>query len=177
MPNAFAHIELATDDVKAAKKFYKSLFDWNLNDLPAMSYTMIDVGGGTGGGMAKKQMPEQPTAWLPYVEVADVKKTLAKAAKAGAKVVLDYQEIGEMGAIGVFVDPMGAGLGIWQKGAGAPPPPATKTKASKKSVKAKAPAEKPVAKKASAAKAAPAKAPAGKAAPAKGSAKKASKKR
>ncbi len=113
MGNPFAHIELATDDLRAAKKFYKSLFDWKLADIPQMDYTMIDVGKGTGGGMTLKQMPGQPTAWLPYVEVADVKRSLAKAVKAGGKVVVDYTEIGEMGAIGVLIDPAGAAIGVW----------------------------------------------------------------
>jgi uncharacterized protein len=137
MPNSFAHIELSTDDVKAAKKFYKSVFDWKLEDMPGMGYTMIDVGKGTGGGMQAKQMPQQPTAWLPYVEVDDVKKSLAKAQKAGASVIVDYQEIGDMGAIGIFTDPNGAALGIWA---------AAKKPAKKKTVK-KAAAKKGGAKK------------------------------
>ena len=84
MGNPFVHIELSTGDLAKAKKFYKAVFDWKISDIPKMDYTMIDVGKGTGGGMQKKQMAEQPTAWLPYVEVADVKKSLAKATKAGA---------------------------------------------------------------------------------------------
>ncbi len=144
----FAHIELSTDDLAKAKKFYKSVFDWNLADLPEMGYTMINVGSGTGGGMTKKQMPEQPTAWLPYVQVDDVKKTIAKAAKGGARVVVAYQDIGNMGAIGVFVDPSGAALGVWQAGASAAPPPAEKpvkkapTKKAPTKKAPKAPAEK-----------------------------------
>lgn len=116
MANGFAHIELNTGDLKVAKKFYRSLFDWKLSDMPGMDYTMIDVGkGGVGGGMQVKPMAEAPTQWVPYVQVDDVKKILAKAAKGGANVVLDYTEIGEMGAIGVFVDPAGATLGVWQQ--------------------------------------------------------------
>lgn len=137
MPNAFAHIELNTDDVPKAKKFYKALFNWNIRDMPEMRYTLIDVGGGTGGGMQQKPMPEAPTAWLPYVQVDDVKKTIAKAHKAGAAIALDYMDIGDMGAIGVFIDPSGAALGVWQAG------PAATKKVSKK----KAPAKKAVAKK------------------------------
>jgi uncharacterized protein len=113
MANAFAHIELNTEDLAAAKAFYKKVFDWKLSNLAG--YTMIDVGRGTGGGMTKKQMKEQPTAWLPYVEVADVAATLQKAEKAGARVVVEPTDIGDMGAIGVFVDPTGAGLGVWSK--------------------------------------------------------------
>jgi hypothetical protein len=176
MPNPFAHIELSTDDVKKAKKFYQAVFAWKLNDMPAMAYTMIDVGGGVGGGMQKKPMPEAPTAWLPYVQVDDVKATMAKAIKGGGSAVLPFQEIGEMGAIGIFVDPAGAMLGLWEAGKAAPaaPPPAAKKaaapakkKAPAKKAAAAAPAKKASAKKAAAPAPAPAKkAPAKKAAPA-----------
>ena len=170
MPNPFAHVELATDDVKKAKKFYSAVFAWKLSDMPAMNYTMIDVAGGTGGGMMKKMAPEAPTGWLPYVIVDSVKATLAKAVKGGASVVQDYQEIGEMGAIGIFKDPTGAVLGIWEsKGPAAAPPPAPEAKPAKKASPKKAVAkdpEPPAAKKAAPpAKKAPAKkAPAKKAA-------------
>ncbi len=129
--NAFVHTELSVDDVGAAKKFYKKLFDWKLADMgPEMgNYTMVDVGKrASGGGMTAKMMPNQPTAWLPYVEVDSVKKTMAKAVKAGAKAVVPFQEIGEMGAIGVFVDPQGATLGVWELAK----KPAKKAKKSKK---------------------------------------------
>ena len=115
MPNAFVHIELNTDDVAKSKKFYKSLFKWKLGAMGP--YTMIDVGrekGAAGGGMQKKPMPEAPTMWLPYVEVDNVKKTMAKARKLGADVKVEYMEIPDMGAIGVFVDPSGAGIGVWE---------------------------------------------------------------
>jgi uncharacterized protein len=178
MPNPFAHVELNTDDVKKAKKFYQAVFAWKLTDLPNMGYTMIDVGGGAGGGMQKKPMAEAPPAWLPYVQVDDVKATMAKAIKAGATPALEYQDIGDMGAIGIFIDPAGAALGVWASKAPAaapPPPPAPAKKAAAKApAPAPAPAKKPSAKKAPA-KAAPApakKAPA-KAAPAPAPAKKA----
>ncbi|HKA86627.1 MAG TPA: VOC family protein [Haliangiales bacterium] len=120
MPNAFVHIELNTDDVAKAKKFYSSVFDWKLQDVPAMGYTMLDVGKGVGGGMQKNPMPAGPNHWLAYVEVADVKKTVAKARAAGANVFVDYKDIPGMGALGIFSDPSGAVLGVWQP---APKPP------------------------------------------------------
>ena len=118
MPNPFAHIELTTSDLAAAKKFYKKLFDWKLTDMPMDQgpvYTMIAPGKGAGGDMQAKPMPEAPVTWLPYVEVDSVKRTLAKAEKAGAKVVLPAMDIGSNGIIGVFVDPTGASLGVWTK--------------------------------------------------------------
>jgi predicted enzyme related to lactoylglutathione lyase len=118
MGNDFSHCELSTGDVAAAKKFYKSLFAWKLNQLGAEmgNYVLIDTGSKvSGGGMAGKMMPEQPTAWMPYVTVESVKKSIAKAEKLGAKIVLAYQPIPGNGAIGVFIDPTGAGLGVWEK--------------------------------------------------------------
>ena len=163
MPNPFAHIELSTDDVKKAKKFYQAVFAWKLSDMPAMDYTMIDVGGGVGGGMQKVQMPGQPSAWLPYVKVDDVKATMAKAIKGGAKPMLPFQEIGDMGAIGIFIDPSGAYLGLWEENkSAAPPTPAAEKPASP--AKKKAPAKKAAAPAPAPAKKAAAPAPAKKAA-------------
>ena len=166
MPNPFAHVELSTDDVKKAKKFYAAVFAWKLDDLPAMSYTMIDVSGGVGGGIQKKQAAEQVPAWLPYVQVDDVKATMAKVVKAGGKAMLDYLEIGDMGSIGIFADPQGAALGVWA-GKEAPvdePAPVSEKKVAKKSPAKAAPAKAaPTSKKATAAASKKAPAPAQKA--------------
>ena len=132
MANAFAHCELSTTDVAQSKKFYNSVFSWKLSDVKGMPYTMIDVGTGVGGGMQKVMMPGQPTAWMPYVQVDDVKKSLAKVKKAGGKVVVDFQSLGEMGALGVFVDPAGAALGIWESAKKAPKKAAAKKVAARK---------------------------------------------
>ena len=145
MPNPFAHIELTTDNLKAAQKFYGKVFAWNLKEMPGMNYTMIDVGGGTGGGMQLRPMPEAPTGWMPYVQVDDVKATVAKAIKAGATAMLPYQEIGEMGSIGVFADPSGSVIGVWAERKAVASAPATAKKAAGKKApakKASAPAKK-----------------------------------
>ncbi len=131
MGNPFCHIDLTTGDPAAAKKFYKRLFDWKLTDYPEMHWTGIDVGEGVGGGMGGKQSPEQPTAWTPYVAVSDVKKTIAKAKKAGATIVMEYMPISNMGALGIFIDPQGATIGVWETAKGA-------AKSSKKKAKKKA---------------------------------------
>ena len=148
MPNPFVHVELATDNVGEAKRFYSALFKWKLTDNqmgPDMVYTMIDVGTGTGGGMMKKPMPQAPTQWLTYVEVDDVGKTIAKARDLGATIVVENQPIPNMGAFGIFVDPTGAALGVWQPAARpaavAASKPAARKPAAKPKPKAKAKAK------------------------------------
>jgi uncharacterized protein len=131
MGNPFVHIELTTGDVATARRFYKKVFDWKLTPNPAMGgWTGIDVGKGVGGGIGAKQTPDEPTAWTAFVAVADVKKTIAKAKKAGATIVVPYMPIADFGALGVFVDPTGATLGVWEEAKKAP----AKKKASAKKV-------------------------------------------
>ena len=150
MPNPFVHVELATGDIPATKKFYRKIFDWKLQDTkmgPGMTYTMLDVGKGVGGGMMKKSMPEAPAQWLSYVEVEDVAKTIAKARKLGASIVVESQDVMGMGTLGIFVDPTGAMLGIWQPAKKAPARKAPAQKAPAQKAPAQKAAAKPAKKK------------------------------
>jgi predicted enzyme related to lactoylglutathione lyase len=77
MANPFVHVELNTTDPDKAKAFYRELFTWTMDDMqmgPDMTYTMIQPGEGTGGGLMKQPMPGAPSAWLAYVDVDDVKR-------------------------------------------------------------------------------------------------------
>src|SRR5436190_1779967 len=91
MANPFVHVELNTQDLDKAKKFYGQLFDWKLKDEEMGAtgrYTMIDPGHGTGGGMLKHPDPGSPSMWLAYVDVDDVaaytKKAVALPPRAAA---------------------------------------------------------------------------------------------
>src|SRR2546429_9941907 len=87
MANPFVHVELATTDLDKAKSFYRSLFDWQLQDMDmggGMSYTMIGVGEGTGGGMMKDPMPGAPPGGVAYVLVGDVTSGAGEGKTPGA---------------------------------------------------------------------------------------------
>lgn len=118
MANPFVHVELNTTDLSKAKDFYGKLFDWKLEDMPmgAMgTYTTIGVGGGTGGGMMTHPMPGQPSFWLSYVNVDDIKAATAKAKSLGANIIRDVTPVAEMGWLSILMDPTGAVLGLWQE--------------------------------------------------------------
>jgi uncharacterized protein len=116
MYNDFCHMELNTDDLGRAKKFYSTIFSWKMEDQetgPGQMYTMIQPGSGPGGGMMLKPMPEAPNMWMVYVQVENIDETLAKVTRTGGKVIMPRTPIGAMGHIGVIQDPSGAHLGIW----------------------------------------------------------------
>ena len=117
MANPFVHVELHTNDVPRAREFYSKLFGWKLQDVPmpgGKTYTMIDVGGGTGGGMMQSPMPGTPPQWLAYVGVDDVRASTKKAKDLGAKIVADEMEVGEYGTMSVVTDPTGATIALWE---------------------------------------------------------------
>lgn len=114
MANPFVHVELATNDLPRAKEFYRKLFDWKLEDVPEMDYTMIDVGEGTGGGMMKNPVPESPSHWLAYVLVDDAAAATEKAKSLGATICKEVTEIPDFGWFSVIMDPTGASLALWQ---------------------------------------------------------------
>jgi uncharacterized protein len=114
MANPFVHVELNTTDLGKAKEFYGQLFDWKLEDVPNMGYTMIKVGEGTGGGMMTHPVPGAPSAWLAYVMVDDVNASTAKAKSLGATVLRDTTEIPGVGWFSIFTDPTGAVLALFK---------------------------------------------------------------
>jgi predicted enzyme related to lactoylglutathione lyase len=119
MPNPFVHVELNTTDLAKAKEFYGQLFAWKLDDQPIgeMTYTMIDVGEGTGGGMMSMPMPGVPSMWLPYVFVDDINAATEKARSLGGEIVREVMEVPGYGWLSIIKDPTGAGLGLWKNAA------------------------------------------------------------
>jgi predicted enzyme related to lactoylglutathione lyase len=144
MKTKIEHIELSTDDPNLARDFYSQLFGWKIEAMPnpdaSGEYLMFRTENG-GGGITGKMMPEQPTAWMPYVTVASVQATLDAATRLGGGTILPFTPIGEMGAIAVVRDPTGAAIGVWETAQ----KPAPAAKAKKPAAKAK-PAKKPAAK-------------------------------
>ena len=114
MANPFVHVELMTSDVARAREFYSGLFDWKLEEIPGMDYTMINVGEGTGGGMRKSVQPDSPSCWMAYVLVDDAAVATEKARALGATICRGVTEIPGMGWFSVISDPTGATLALWQ---------------------------------------------------------------
>lgn len=50
MKNLFHWVEIRTRDLEKAKKFYQSLFDWEITGEKDEKYWLIDLGGGTTWG-------------------------------------------------------------------------------------------------------------------------------
>jgi predicted enzyme related to lactoylglutathione lyase len=151
----FSWHELATTDWRAALTFYQRLFGWeetsSMDMGPEMgTYQMYGRKGQTLGGMytKPKQMPG-PAFWLPYIKVADARKTAATTTSLGGKLVNGPMQVPGGDWVATAMDLQGAVFAVHS----VTPKPAAKEPAA-----GKAAAKKAAPKKAAPKKAAPQKA-------------------
>lgn len=117
MANPFVHVELTTHDLPKAKQFYSALFGWKLQDMPmadGKTYTTINVGDGTGGGMMAAPDSGIPPHWLPYVAVDDLAASTTLAKALGATMIMENIPVADYGKFTIFKDPTGAVIAMWQ---------------------------------------------------------------
>ncbi|MEW2418739.1 VOC family protein [Streptomyces sp. NPDC046866] len=114
--------ELYTGDVGAAADFYRSVFGWEINEMPfeGGSYTMVKPAGAADeeafGGLVPiaadpVEDAERPY-WTPYFEVADCDVTAASAEEAGGKVRLSPVFMEGVGRFAKLADPYGARFAV-----------------------------------------------------------------
>lgn len=136
-PGRVSWHELMTTDQRKAADFYRRLFGWEkigeFDMGPGGSYYEFGQNAKMYGGIFNRppEMANVPPFWLTYIFVSDLKASLERAKKAGAKVVNGPMDIPGGGSIVVLADPQGAGIALhsdkpWTKTAR----PAAKAKAS-----------------------------------------------
>jgi hypothetical protein len=114
-------VDLATDDPRAAQRFYSDLFGWRMevNDDPQYGgYAIGHIDAGQTAGIGGKQDPSQPSVWSLYIGSDDLDGLAGRFAESGGTVVAPPFDVGDQGRMAVFQDPSGASLSAWQ-GSGA----------------------------------------------------------
>lgn len=108
--------ELATTEADAAFDFYAALLGWEKlveHDMGPMGMYLIFGRNGMQLGGIYKKMPEQPgPAWLGYVRVKDVDKTVKKVTSAGGTLINGPMDVPGGDRIAQFLDPHGAMFAI-----------------------------------------------------------------
>jgi predicted enzyme related to lactoylglutathione lyase len=117
------HFEIPADDVGRAKEFYSSIFDWQLQEMPGMDYTLVQT-----VDVDDQQMPAEPgaingglmqrTAETPApvitIDVDAIDDALKKIEAGGGRVVAPRTEIPGMGAFAYFKDTEDNVIGLWE---------------------------------------------------------------
>ena len=115
------HVEIPTSNAPESAKFYSTLFGWNMQHEPEMDYWMFDSEPNHGGGFIKVGEPSgqggpvtKPGDVLVYVYTEDLDASLAQAEQLGGSIEAARTEIPGMGWYGVFRDPTGNRIGLFQ---------------------------------------------------------------
>jgi predicted enzyme related to lactoylglutathione lyase len=120
--------ELATTDAGAAMEFYSNLFGWDQiaeHDMgPAGMYTIFGRNGRQLGGIYKKMEGQPGPAWLGYVRVKDLDKTIKKVKYAGGTLINGPMDVPGGDRIAQFLDPQGAAFAVHVVAADLQPPAA-----------------------------------------------------
>jgi predicted enzyme related to lactoylglutathione lyase len=80
-PGTFSWIDLQTDDLDGAKRFYGDLFGWDYDDIPigdGAVYSMAQLQGRRVAGLGERQDESIPPHWNCYVTVADADASAAR---------------------------------------------------------------------------------------------------
>jgi len=121
------HFEIPVDDAAKAKEFYRSAFDWQLEDADmgggniytTVTTTPIDEQsrlptepGAINGGLMQRT-PETPAPVI-TIGVDAIDDALKKVEAGGGSIVQPRTEISNMGAFAYFKDSEGNVLGLWE---------------------------------------------------------------
>lgn len=117
MGQPVAHFEFWSEDPAQLANFYTKAFDWNINHIEEMNYRMVESGGegGIGGGIMTPQKGPWPGNMTLYIAVDDLDTFKERITAGGGKIVVERQEVPDVGAFALFEDPDGRVLGIWQR--------------------------------------------------------------
>jgi uncharacterized protein len=121
------HFEIPVDDRERAKEFYRSAFDWQLDDADMGGgniYTTVITApideqsrmptepGAINGGLMQRT-PDTPAPVI-TIGVAGIDDALKKVEAGGGSVVQPRTEIPNMGAFAYFKDSEGNVVGLWE---------------------------------------------------------------
>jgi len=120
------HFEIPADDEERARKFYGSVFDWELNAADMGGGNMYTTAqtvaidekrrptepGAINGGIMKRSS-DTPTPVI-TIQVDAIGDSLKKVEAAGGSTIQPRTEIPEMGAFAYFKDSEDNVMGLWE---------------------------------------------------------------
>jgi predicted enzyme related to lactoylglutathione lyase len=110
----FVWHDLTSTDVEKAKSFYTKLLGWTIEVWKPgeVDYPTISSGGQMHGGFGPARDGE-PSHWLGHVLVDNVDEAVARAEKAGGKILAPPMDIPDVGRMSVIADPQGAAFSVF----------------------------------------------------------------
>ena len=113
---AVCHVELTSSDLAATRKFLETVFGWKFKKEemgPGMEYWTFEASNGPGGGLMGPMEGRDPGT-LNYILVDSVDAAVKKIKASGGKILMDKQEIPNVGWFATYMIPGGVAQAIYQ---------------------------------------------------------------
>lgn len=104
-PRPLVHFEIEATDADRLRAFYGQLFNWNVGDGPIMRIPP-GIGGPEPGPAGHIRQGERSRVTL-YIQVADLRTSLAKAVELGGVVLTEPFDIPGGPTLAAIADPEG----------------------------------------------------------------------
>lgn len=113
-PAGISYLRIPARDPQATARFYEAVFGWNVDaDRPDPSFE--DGTGHVIGHISTEHEAAGEAGIRPYVYVESVDDALGAVSANGGRVVIQAYAEGDLW-VGVFEDPAGNVVGVWQRG-------------------------------------------------------------
>jgi predicted enzyme related to lactoylglutathione lyase len=114
-------VDTSQPDPADAARFYSGLFGWQTEDaMPpdaGAHYYMARIDGRDAAAISSQSPGAPPQAmWNTYIRVESADDAAARVREAGGRVLSEPFDVFDSGRMGVFADPEGAVLCVWQPG-------------------------------------------------------------
>jgi predicted enzyme related to lactoylglutathione lyase len=118
------HFHIPVDDMVRAKKFYKSIFGWEIKETGmGMDYQLVTTvavdekgmqrePGAINGALYLREKPEECPAIV--INVPSIDEDLKKIEKAGGRVIWPKSPVGDFGFYAQVADTEGNVVGLWE---------------------------------------------------------------
>jgi uncharacterized protein len=120
------HFEIYGEKPAGLAEFYRSIFGWEVEQMPGIDYWRIQTGATEGpalhGGLTYKAIPNL-NGWLLFVNVASLDETVARIVEHGGCVMRPKTAVPRTAWVTICADPAKNIFGVWQADAKAFPMP------------------------------------------------------
>jgi predicted enzyme related to lactoylglutathione lyase len=117
MAHPVTHFQMISKEPEQTAAFYGELFGWKIDANNPMGYRRIDTQSAAGIQGGIWPAPPQASAFVQlFVEVDDVRASVAFAEKLGARVVIPPTVLPEGDEMAVMIDPQGMSFAVRRSG-------------------------------------------------------------
>jgi len=117
MTSSLTHFEIYGEQPTELAEFYRAVFGWQVEQMPAVDYWRIQTGSietsALSGGLTYRALPNL-NGWMLFVNVPSLDETVELLQKLGGSIVRPKTAVPKAAWVTIVADPAKNIFGVWQ---------------------------------------------------------------